>query len=155
MRHLGLLLQREGRLAEAESQLTYAVAIERDALPAGHQFIGEGLSTLGGILTDQGRAAEAEPLLREALGIRREKHGPTDPRTLETQSLLGACLAKLHRYPEAEPLLLQSYQALRSSPYSGKELPGAARRLATYLESRGRRRQAANVRLSNTTRART
>jgi eukaryotic-like serine/threonine-protein kinase len=155
MRHLGLLLQREGRLAEAESLLTHAVAIERDALPAGHQFIGEGLSTLGGILTDQGRAAEAELLLREALGIRREKHGPTDPRTLETQSLLGACLAKLHRYPEAEPLLLQSYQALRASPYSGKELPGAARRLATYLESRGRQREAANVRLSKTTRART
>ncbi len=146
MRHLGLLLQREGRLAEAESLLTQAVALERQGLPAGNSIIGEGLSTLGGILTDRGRPADAEPLLREALAIRREKHGPTDPRTLETQSLLGACLARLHRYREAEPLLVQSYEALKVSPYSGKELPGATRRLADYYESLGRRHEAVRIR---------
>jgi eukaryotic-like serine/threonine-protein kinase len=146
MRQLGLLLQRKSQLAEAESLLRRAVGIERQALPAGHPFIGEALSTLGSILTDRGRPAEAEPMLQEALTIRREKHGPTDPRTLETQSILGACLAQLHRYSEAEPLLLQSFQALRANSYSGKELPGATRRLADYYESRGRRGDAVKVR---------
>jgi serine/threonine-protein kinase len=146
MRNLGLLLQREGKLPEAEAMLNQAVAIERQVLPAGHPLLGEALSTLGSIQTDRGRPAEAEPLLREALTIRREKHGPTDPRTLETQSFLGACLMQLRRYREAEPLLVQSYESLKASPYSGKELPGATRRLAEYYEAVGRQHEAIRLR---------
>jgi serine/threonine protein kinase/Tfp pilus assembly protein PilF len=145
-RQIGLLLEREGRLKEAEHLLRQALAIDREVLPADHPLLGEALSTLGAILTDQGRAQEAEPTLRRALAIRRAKHGATDPRTLETASLLGACIGTLGQHREAETLLLKSYRALRANPYSGKEFPGAARRLAAYYDLRGDRAAAARIR---------
>ncbi len=108
--------------------------------------VDEALSTLGEVLTAFDRAPEAEPMLREALAVRGEKHGVEDPRTLETASLLGRCLAELGRYPEGEKLLLDSYRSLRANPYAGKELPGAARRLAEYYDLRGNSAAAGRVR---------
>jgi serine/threonine-protein kinase len=145
LRNLGILLHREHRDREAERSLREAVVIYRKALPAGHPRIAEVLTALGTLLIDQKRFAEAEPGLREALAIRNEKLGTSDLRTAETESLLGACLAGLRRNPDAEPLLIRSYQTLRASPYSGKELNDAARRLADYYESSGRRAEAARL----------
>ena len=145
LRNLGILLHREHRDREAERSLRDALAFYRKAVPAGHPRIAEALTALGNLLVDQKRFAEAEPGLREALAMRKEKLGATDLRTAETESVLGACLAGLRRGSEAEPLLIRSYQTLRASPYSGKELPGAARRLADYYESSGRRAEAARL----------
>ena len=132
LRNVGVLRLRQGRLAEAESVYRKAVTTERLTLPAEHPWVAQAQSGLGAVLVAEGRAAEAEPILREAVVAQRAQHGPKDPRTLETQSVLGECLALSGRTAEAESLLVESVRSLRENPYSGKELPGALRRLASF-----------------------
>jgi serine/threonine protein kinase/Tfp pilus assembly protein PilF len=132
LRNVGALRTRQGRWAEAERAFREAIATERRTLPADHPWIASAQSGLGAVLVAEGRAAEAEPMLREALAVQRTQHGPRDPRSLETQSALGECLAVRGRTAEAESLLVESVRSLRENPYSGKELPGALRRLASF-----------------------
>ena len=136
-------LARPSAASDVPSAWSAACRRRRGGLPAGHPRIAEALTALGTLLIDQKRFVAAELGLREALAIRNEKLGPTDLRTAETESVLGACLAGLRQGPDAEPLLIRSYQTLRASPYSGKSLNDAARRLADYYESSGRRAEAA------------
>jgi eukaryotic-like serine/threonine-protein kinase len=146
LRNLAVIRYRQGRLGEAERYFRKVIQIERATLPEDHPWIALASSGLGGVLTAAGRPAEAEPLLRASLDVQRKQHGAADPRTLDTESLLGSTLAALGSRVEAESLLAASYRQLRANPYSGKELPGAARRWADYLERHGRRREAARVR---------
>ncbi|HEY9504998.1 MAG TPA: serine/threonine-protein kinase [Gemmatimonadales bacterium] len=143
LRNVGVLRARQRRWADAERAYRDAIAIERRTLGAEHPWIAQAKSGLGAVLVAQGRPAEAEPILQEGLAVQGAQHGPHDPRTLETMNVLGACLAARGRLVEAESLLVESVRFLRENPYSGKELPDAERRLASFRSAqRGAHRAA-------------
>jgi serine/threonine-protein kinase len=78
------------RYAMAEPLLRRALALRRDALPAGHRYIGETIGDLGWCLARAGRRAEGEPLLRQALEILSAAEGDSARRTVRVRERLAA-----------------------------------------------------------------
>jgi tetratricopeptide (TPR) repeat protein len=88
---LGLLLERLGRIAEAEAVFRQALAVLPD--DASLQ------SNLGLLLENSGRYAEAESCLRQAVAL-----SPDSPNSGEILSNLAGLLARLDQVAEAESL---------------------------------------------------
>ena len=72
---LGLILQDEHKLAEAESMYRETLAIRRELLGKDDYGIAIALNSLCGVLTFEGKLAEAETASREALTITRKASG--------------------------------------------------------------------------------
>lgn len=70
----------------AEPILRRALAIQRNALSAGHPELVPTLNTLGGVLLDLGRRAEAEPVLKESVDIARAKLSQRHSRRLAAEA---------------------------------------------------------------------
>ena len=81
---------RQGRVADAESFFRRALAIRRNALPAGHRDVGEALSDLGAALAALRRFSPAESALVEARGILLATDGATWSRTERAERRLAA-----------------------------------------------------------------
>jgi hypothetical protein len=72
---LGSVLTEQGELGPAEGLLREGVEVARRAFPAGHVWIAEAESALGGWLAASGRGQEAEPLLAGSAGRLRAAFG--------------------------------------------------------------------------------
>jgi eukaryotic-like serine/threonine-protein kinase len=84
---LAEILQRQGKLGEAEAAWREELAMERKLSGDQHLFVAHSLTALGHVLEAQGKHAEAEVAYRETLGLRRNL--PADA------SELAALLAQL------------------------------------------------------------
>ena len=119
---MALLLQKRGKLAEAEP--LFREALEQYRLNAGdtHNATLHTIYNLAHLLQACGpqRLEEAEALLRETLGVLREKLGAlrlidddAHANTLTCIKSLGILLFRLGKYAEAERLLCEAYEGWR------------------------------------------
>jgi serine/threonine-protein kinase len=113
---LGRVIERGGRLADAERQYAEALAITRAATPEGSPTTAGATLALGHVMVRQQKAADAEPLLRETLAFRRGSL-PAGHRAIgEAEAALGDCLVQQSKLAEAEPLLSSALKSAPSEP---------------------------------------
>ncbi len=103
--NIGLLLQEQGKLGEAEPLLREALQRRRRVLGDDHPGTLISINNMGSLLQEQGKLDQAEPLLREALTGRRKKLGPAAVPTTQTAGKLVKVLSGLHRDGEADAIL--------------------------------------------------
>jgi hypothetical protein len=113
--NLAVVLQEQGKPAQAEPLLREVLQRRRKVLPAGHPDMTSTLLLLGSVLLDTRYPGEAEPLLREGLRAIRQALPGEHWQVGDTESLLGGCLVAQARYAEAEPLLRSGYEILKTS----------------------------------------
>jgi serine/threonine-protein kinase len=80
---MGLILNKIGRLQEAETYLRQALDIRTRLLPKGNLGINKVEGALGACLTAERRYAEAEPLLLDSYNTLKSSQVKKDPRTIE------------------------------------------------------------------------
>jgi len=80
---MGLILNKVGRIYEAEAYLRQALDIRTRLLPKGNLGIAKAEGALGECLTAQKRYAEAEPLLLDSYHGLTSSQGEKDPRMIE------------------------------------------------------------------------
>ncbi len=89
MNNLGMLLQDQGKLEEAEPLFREPLEARRETLGPRHPSTLASLNNLAMLLQDQGKLEEAEPLLREVAEGFRETLGPQHRNTLNSEGNLG------------------------------------------------------------------
>jgi tetratricopeptide (TPR) repeat protein len=146
-RDLAFLLDRTGRLDEAEMLLRELIPRQRARFRADSPTLADLLAIFGTNLLKQRKWAESEPVLRQCLAIR-ARAIPDDWRRFNTMSQLGGALLGQGRYAEAEPLVVEGYEGLKARaakiPGPGKpRLPEAAERVIRLYEDWGKPEQAA------------
>ena len=118
LNNLAGLYKAQGRLAEAEPLYQEALALNRQALRAGHPHIAASLNNLASLYQDQGRLAEAEPLYQEALALNRQALHEGHPTIATRLNNLARLYQDQGRLAEAEPLFQEALaidrQALRA-----------------------------------------
>lgn len=102
---LGLVLERDGKLAAAESVDEEALAIRQHLFSSESPEVAASLSNLGDLYRQQGRAVEAEKLLREALDMRQKLLSKENVDTADTLRSLGILLGDEGKWDESETLL--------------------------------------------------
>jgi serine/threonine-protein kinase len=105
--NLGLVLQAQGRLNEAEPLFRSAITISRKYPDQATQTLVM-MSNLGVLLAQRGTVDEGEALLREVLDRRRQVLGPDHPQVARSLSRLAAVLRNKGSYEEAESLMRES-----------------------------------------------
>ena len=101
---LGLLEQKEGKLAEAEAADREALAMRRTLLGDGNLSTIGSFDVLSSVLEAQGKLAEAESVTREAVAICRNQHRTSE--LVRAAARLGAILLQEKKgVEEAEALL--------------------------------------------------
>ena len=137
--NLGALLERQGKLDEAEPLLRKALEASRATLGDRHPHTLRSINNLGRLLKDQGKLDEAEPLLREALQATRATLGNRHPGTLAAIHDLGALLKDQGKLDEAKPLMLEALEAMRAT--LGDQHPhtlAAIHNLESLLKAQGK-----------------
>lgn len=102
LRHrLGRVLIREGKFAEAETELVEALRIREGGLPADDPEIAATLTGLAVARNGLGRPSEAEKLFTRALEIRREAYGEGSVEVAAAYANLGALYVQMDRAGDA------------------------------------------------------
>ncbi len=101
--NMGVVLQAQGRLSEAERYYGEALDGRRRVLGDDHPHTLDSINNMGSLLERQGKLAEAEPYYREALDGSRRVLGDDHPDTLTSINNLGLWLQNQGRFAEAEP----------------------------------------------------
>ncbi len=109
----GLLLSRQGKLAEAEPYFREALDGRRRSLGDDHPDTLSSLSNMGYLHSLQGRLAEAVPYFDEALTGRRRTLGADHPDTLTSMNEMGMLLKAQGRLADAEPYLTETLDGRR------------------------------------------
>jgi len=136
---LAVLLQAQGKLAEAEPLYRRALAIHEKVLGAEHPDTASSLNNLANLLQDQGKLAEAEPLHRRALAIHEKALGAEHPNTATTLNNLASLLKDQGKLAEAEPLYRRALAIHEKA--LGAEHPNTAttlNNLASLLKDQGK-----------------
>ncbi len=113
--NLAGVLDRQGKVAEADSVLRLSILIAEEYWPEGHWRIASAYGGLGAFHLLQGDTANAESYLRSALEMYLRTLGRDHSRTTFAKVQLGACLMGLRRFAAAEPYLLEASQWLRAN----------------------------------------
>jgi len=140
---MGLLLQSQGRLSEAESYYREALEARRRILGADHLDTLSSINNMGFLLQEQGRLVEAEPFYREALEARRRILGADHPSTLISINNMGFLLQAQGRLVEAEPFYREALEARRR--ILGADHPstlGSISNMGVLLRSQGKQAEA-------------
>ncbi len=105
LNNLAQLLQETNRLAEAESLMRHALAIDEKNLGSSHPNIAIRLNNLASLLQNINRLTDAELLMRRALAINEQCFGPDHPRVATNLNNLALLLQATNRLADAEPLM--------------------------------------------------
>jgi serine/threonine protein kinase len=136
---IGITLTGLARYDDAEPNLRKALAICREARPAGHPDIATALSNLARPLQAQNKLAEAEQLVREALALRRAALPAGDPAIASSLSSLAMLLKIQNKPAEAEPLLREALEINRAAlPAGHPDIANDMGNLAGILEALNR-----------------
>jgi len=115
LNNLALVVEAQGRYAEAEGLYRVALEIDRATIGEGHPDYAIDLNNLAGVVRAQGRSAEAEGLYREALEITREAIGEGHPSyAIRLNNLAGVVQAQ-GRYEQAEGLYREALEIGRAT----------------------------------------
>ncbi len=116
---LGIVLQLQGRLADAEAILREAIAIQlKHEVPAS-EWLGKSRNALGSILRMQHRYAEAVSLLSEEIAaLRGGGHGPS-VQLAELEARLAETKVDIGAFAEARTLAAEALAELRKLLVSG------------------------------------
>ncbi|MBX3376190.1 MAG: serine/threonine protein kinase [Phycisphaeraceae bacterium] len=139
MSEMGLLLQHQGRLAEAEPFRREALDTYRRVLGEEHRDTVVAIISMGSLLEAQGKLAEAEPFYREALEKSRRLLGEEHPNTLMVTNNLGTFLQAAGKFAEAEPYLRDALNKGRRT--LGENHPGTltlTNNLSAVLKAQGK-----------------
>jgi tetratricopeptide (TPR) repeat protein len=98
-------LQKQGRNAEAEPLLKWALLAREASLEPTSPRIVQNLNQLATLYLDLGRYSEAEPLLHRAIETQSKSTKPNPLELARSQTLMGLQLAAQRRYAESEPYL--------------------------------------------------
>jgi serine/threonine protein kinase len=140
---LGLALEAQGKLQEAQTYVEEAVRIARAQLADDNPRTMVYAANLARLQIARGESAMVEATLRQILEARQRLYPSSDWRIAETQALLGAALMEQSRLAEAEPLLIAAAKGLRPIPgLEDYERRANRVRLVTLYDSTGRASQA-------------
>lgn len=112
---LGLFVENQGEMREAEGLYRQALAFLEKAHGPRHPEAGTTLNNLAGAVGAQGRLAEAELLLRRAVAMLESTAGSRHRRTAAARENLGELLAATGRAEEARRMLAAAAAAYRAS----------------------------------------
>jgi serine/threonine protein kinase/tetratricopeptide (TPR) repeat protein len=99
---LAVVLNRQGKSAEAETMHREVLAMRKKLLGPDHEDVGESLNNLAAVLSGQGKSAEAETLDRQALALWRKLKGNEHPLIYTVLNNLAQALADQGKLAEAE-----------------------------------------------------
>ncbi|HEX6839428.1 MAG TPA: tetratricopeptide repeat-containing protein kinase family protein, partial [Polyangia bacterium] len=129
----GLLDKTEGKLVEAEAELSHAYELRKNTLPSDSPLIPLSLANLATVADERGDYAKAEPMYREAVARMKTLLGPTHPDTLVVQGNLAGIAYSLGHYRDAkrqwEEVLARETERL------GPEHPDVARTLYNIADA--------------------
>jgi len=109
----GILLQAQGRLAEAEGYFREAIEKSERVNGQDHPSTHSYLANLGSVLMAKGDLAGAETIYRETLDYSRRLNGEDHPATLTSLNNLGGLLAEQGKLAEAEPYWREALEKRR------------------------------------------
>ena len=135
---LGLLLQQQGNLEEAQTLLAEALDLRRESVGESHPQFANGLLQMAEILQARGDLDAAERLIRQALDIQRNSLGANDPALAGSLTSHALLLVRRGDVATAEPLLRRAL-AIRKE-HQGERHPlyaSALSNLALLLWRRG------------------
>jgi hypothetical protein len=136
---VGLAVEQQGRLAEAQGIFAECLRIGRAQLPADHPRLATYLVNLSRVRIARGDAAATESGLREALRLRTARMRADDWRIGQAQSLLAAALAARGQREEAEALMLAADRLMKPvTGAQGLERAANRARLAALYRATGR-----------------
>jgi tetratricopeptide (TPR) repeat protein len=136
---MGLVLIRQGKLAEGEPYWREALATSQRVLGPAHPETLVYLHNLAGLALDQKKPAEAEQLYRQVIQSGSPTLGAEHPTVLSATRRLGAILLDQKRYAETVELLSAAEPAARKT-YTGAN----ERNLAPLLRNLGAARAQLN-----------
>jgi tetratricopeptide (TPR) repeat protein len=96
-------LQKQGRNAEAEPLLKWALLAREATLDPNSPPIAQSLNQLATLYYDLGRYSEAEPQLRRAIDTQAKSRKVDPLEHARSQTLMGLLMAVQRRYVESEP----------------------------------------------------
>jgi serine/threonine protein kinase len=137
--NMGVLLDRQGKLAEAEPYLSEALEKRRRVLGEEHPDTLISIINMGLLLQAQGKLAEAEPICRDALEKRRRVLGEEHPDTLISINNMGLLLHAQGKFAEAEPYYRDALE--KSRRVLGEEHPDtliSINNMGGLLDSQGK-----------------
>ena len=106
---LGVLLERQGRYAEAEQSVRKALDLQRKVLGPAHAEMARTLQDLAKVIDETGNLKAAIPAMREALAMQRALNASLpDPGLAEAINDLGALLYEGGDYDAAEKLYIEA-----------------------------------------------
>lgn len=137
------VLQRLGRLAEAETMFREALALREKLHPSGSPEVAESLNNLGLLLRLRGKPEAARPLLERALDLREAAFGQSHPAVAVTLNNLAIVRHELGD-PDGALVLHERALAIRISAV-GSDDPSVAQSLnnIAYIHRSQERQQAA------------
>jgi tetratricopeptide (TPR) repeat protein/tRNA A-37 threonylcarbamoyl transferase component Bud32 len=141
--NLGMLLEAQGKLPEAEKHYRLAWEKRRRVLGEEHPDTLTSLGNLGNFYRAQARFAEAEPLLRSSVEKCRRVLGEAHRDTLIAINCLGYLFVAQGKLAETEPLWREAYEKGRRA--LGEDDPDVLvwiNNLAGLLEGQGKFQQA-------------
>jgi CHAT domain-containing protein/tetratricopeptide (TPR) repeat protein len=103
LNNLGLLLDDQGKLTQAEPLCRDALAMYRRLFKADHPDLAASLSNLGSLLVAQGKLTQAEPLFRDALAMQRRVFKGDHSSVAISLNNLATLLKAQGKLTEAEP----------------------------------------------------
>lgn len=135
----GLLLDREGRYAQAEAMLRAGLAMRTHVFGPTHPLVGLSQDGLGTVLLDKGKLADAETYLLTALQNHLKSVGPSHRYVASDDELLGELYERTGELAKAEMFYRRSL-ALRKKLFGEDSAPSAAvmRNLGRLLVKEGR-----------------
>ncbi len=136
---LSMVLNDQGKRAEAERYLLDALRIARAALPVGHDEIGTTMNNLAMVLHAEHKFTEAEALYREALEIARAAFPVEQLATAAALNNLASVLSAQHQFDEAEPLYREALKIVREAlPVGHPDIATSLGNLAVLLQNEGK-----------------
>jgi tetratricopeptide (TPR) repeat protein len=96
-------LQKQGRNAEAEPLVKWALLAREASLEPTSSAIAQSLNQLATLYFDLGRYSDGEPLLRRAIDSQAKAPKANPQEFARSETLMGLLLAAQRRYAEAEP----------------------------------------------------
>ncbi len=111
--NLGMVLEDQGKVPEAEAELARSVEIARKALDPGDPTLAFLMERLARVKKRGGNLDEASSLLEEALAIETKKLPPGHSGIASAKALLGLVRLEQGRAADAEPLLRDAVDSRR------------------------------------------